>query len=120
MPQRRVRAAPRGPPSPRPGVRRSPQRAPVMKRVALFLPEDLPLEEWRRIGDNIAVLADSSTWWLGDWLVYGQRPGSGRGPGGGARATPRHPQPPHACVGGPRGSPAPPPPASRAYARTVR
>ena len=73
MTQQRVPAAHLGPTSPRTGARRSPQRAPVMKRVALFLPEDLPLEEWRRIGDNIAVLADSSTWWLGDWLVYGQR-----------------------------------------------
>ena len=30
------------------------------------------MEEWMRIGKALHVAADSTTWWLGDWLVYGQ------------------------------------------------
>ena len=41
-------------------------------RVSLELPKRLNLEEWQRIGDKIFRVADSSKWWLGDWLVYGQ------------------------------------------------
>lgn len=28
--------------------------------------------EWRRVGAHLALIADSSSWWLGDWIVYGQ------------------------------------------------
>jgi hypothetical protein len=42
-------------------------------RTGLRLAEGLPFEVWERIGLQVSVLADSSAWWIGDWLVYGQR-----------------------------------------------
>ncbi|HBF79206.1 MAG TPA: antibiotic biosynthesis protein [Streptomyces sp.] len=44
-----------------------------MERTRLRLPEDLALEAWCRIGDQIFAVSDSSAWWIGDWLVFGQR-----------------------------------------------
>lgn len=41
-------------------------------RTFLDLPKGMPLEEWRSLGRQIFVISDSSAWWLGDWLVYGQ------------------------------------------------
>ncbi|MFG1780768.1 LmbU family transcriptional regulator [Micromonospora sp. NPDC049051] len=38
----------------------------------LDLPETLPLPTWCEIGNQILRLADSSSWWIGDWLVFGQ------------------------------------------------
>lgn len=32
----------------------------------------MPLDEWKRLGQQIFLINDSSAWWLGDWLVYGQ------------------------------------------------
>ncbi|MGA5419731.1 LmbU family transcriptional regulator [Streptomyces lavendulocolor] len=43
------------------------------ERTRLRLPEDLPLEKWCRIGDQILAVSDSSAWWIGDWLVFGQQ-----------------------------------------------
>jgi hypothetical protein len=43
------------------------------RRTSLELPENLPLDTWRRIGDQILSIVDSSAWWIGDWLVFGQR-----------------------------------------------
>ncbi|MGW7691592.1 LmbU family transcriptional regulator [Streptomyces asiaticus] len=42
------------------------------RRTGLSLPPDLPLPEWRHLGQQIHVIADSSAWWLGDWLIFGQ------------------------------------------------
>jgi hypothetical protein len=42
-------------------------------RTHLMLSSTLPLSEWKRIGEQILLIADSSTWWLGDWLLYGER-----------------------------------------------
>ncbi|MEV0388987.1 LmbU family transcriptional regulator [Nonomuraea sp. NPDC050643] len=39
----------------------------------MFLPLDLSFELWQRIGDQLGVLTNSSAWWLGDWLVYGEK-----------------------------------------------
>jgi len=44
----------------------------VTSRTELRLPEQLPSAEWLRIGKQIALVRDSSSWWVGDWLVYGQ------------------------------------------------
>lgn len=41
-------------------------------RTELRLPDGLPSAEWLRIGQQVALIGDSSSWWLGDWLVYGQ------------------------------------------------
>lgn len=42
-------------------------------RVGLRLPSDLKLADWRHIGKQILLIADSSAWWIGDWLVFGEK-----------------------------------------------
>ncbi len=42
------------------------------ERTRLSLPDDLTLASWCRIGSQILRLSDSSSWWIGDWLVFGQ------------------------------------------------
>lgn len=42
------------------------------RRTTLNLPERLPLADWKRIGEQISLISNASSWWLGDWLVYGQ------------------------------------------------
>jgi hypothetical protein len=44
----------------------------ITRRTSLLLDEGLALEDWMRIGTQLSRTQDSSTWWLGDWLVYGQ------------------------------------------------
>lgn len=51
---------------------RGPERRVRTKRVMLSLPQDMPLDAWRNLGRQIHVVSDSSAWWLGDWLIYGQ------------------------------------------------
>jgi hypothetical protein len=36
------------------------------------------LHHWRRVGAQIHRITDSSCWWLGDWLVYGEKNYPGR------------------------------------------
>jgi len=43
------------------------------RREGLWLPAQLAIEEWSEIGLQIAMIGDSSAWWLGDWLVYGKK-----------------------------------------------
>lgn len=55
------------------GPRRRPiSSAALTRRTSLTLPTDMPIGEWQRVGSQIFAMSDSSTWWLGDWLVYGQ------------------------------------------------
>lgn len=42
------------------------------RRTALSLPAGLSLTAWTRLGRQIFIISDSSAWWLGDWLIYGQ------------------------------------------------
>ncbi|MEN3362479.1 MAG: hypothetical protein V7637_6461 [Mycobacteriales bacterium] len=44
----------------------------LARRIGLNLPPDLPVDKWRSIGEQIYLITDSSAWWLGDWLIYGQ------------------------------------------------
>ncbi|MFD6157264.1 LmbU family transcriptional regulator [Nocardia sp. NPDC060256] len=44
-----------------------------MTRVGAHIPEKLTFEMWERAGQHLSVVVDSSTWCLGDWLVYGKR-----------------------------------------------
>jgi alpha-ketoglutarate-dependent taurine dioxygenase len=55
-----------------PGERLSLSRIAVTSRTGLRLPSNLPLSGWRRIGQQIFLIADSSAWWIGDWLVFGE------------------------------------------------
>jgi len=36
------------------------------------LSNETPLEVWLDIGRRLASLHDSSAWWIGDWIVFGQ------------------------------------------------
>lgn len=37
------------------------------------LPPDLSIDVWCGIGAQLSALAEASSWWIGDWLVYGER-----------------------------------------------
>ncbi len=41
-------------------------------RTHLRLSPSLPFGAWEHVGKQILLIADSSTWWLGDWLVFGE------------------------------------------------
>ncbi|WP_369193164.1 LmbU family transcriptional regulator [Streptomyces djakartensis] len=41
-------------------------------KVGLQMPSRMAYEEWERAGRQLADVLDSSSWWLGDWLVYGK------------------------------------------------
>ncbi|WP_179957093.1 LmbU family transcriptional regulator [Amycolatopsis anabasis] len=64
----------RGEHSPKPTRKsRTPiSRTALTKRTSLLLPPSMPMDEWSKIGHQIFSISDSSAWWLGDWLVYGQ------------------------------------------------
>ncbi|MBP2048309.1 hypothetical protein J2Z21_001233 [Streptomyces griseochromogenes] len=40
--------------------------------MGLHIPIGLAFEEWERAGRQLSGLLNSSSWWLGDWLVYGK------------------------------------------------
>jgi hypothetical protein len=42
-------------------------------RSGLQIDPRMPFESWQALGAQIAVRAEGSTWWLGDWLVFGKR-----------------------------------------------
>ncbi|WP_433366820.1 LmbU family transcriptional regulator [Actinoplanes sp. CA-142083] len=47
-------------------------------KVALRMPPGLPYDEWERAGNMLAGVLSSSSWWLGDWLIYGRQHYTGR------------------------------------------
>ncbi|MFC7984964.1 LmbU family transcriptional regulator [Streptomyces sp. NPDC057336] len=62
------------PPSHRPRVAGpAPRRGQVLTtKVGLQMPAQMAYDEWERAGRQLADVLDSSSWWLGDWLVYGK------------------------------------------------
>jgi hypothetical protein len=44
----------------------------VVPRAGLVFPHRLPFEAWLNVGAQLAAVAASSAWCLGDWLIYGQ------------------------------------------------
>lgn len=48
-------------------------RSVVTRRTGLQFPDQLSFPIWERIGKQISLITDSSAWWLGDWLVYGEQ-----------------------------------------------
>jgi hypothetical protein len=42
-------------------------------RTALFFRPELSYDEWQELGDQLLSVANSSAWWVGDWLLFGQR-----------------------------------------------
>ncbi|MDI2127102.1 LmbU family transcriptional regulator [Yinghuangia seranimata] len=50
-----------------------PRRDPVLTtKVGLHIPVGLAFEDWERAGRQLSGLLNSSSWWLGDWLIYGK------------------------------------------------
>lgn len=47
-------------------------------QTCLRLPEGLSIESWRQMGERIQAVTDLSAWWIGDWLIYGQKHYVGR------------------------------------------
>jgi hypothetical protein len=45
----------------------------VPRRNGLSFAPGVRFDTWRRIGCELGAVSDSSSWWLGDWLVFGER-----------------------------------------------
>lgn len=45
----------------------------LSSKVGLHFHGQLTFEQWARIGHRVGRHANASLWWLGDWLVYGER-----------------------------------------------
>ncbi|WP_236794806.1 LmbU family transcriptional regulator [Amycolatopsis sp. GM8] len=41
--------------------------------MGLQLPDRLEYENWEEAGQKLARIADSSSWCLGDWMIYGEK-----------------------------------------------
>lgn len=46
--------------------------------MGIALADDVSYESWSAIGRHIAAVSNSSAWWVGDWLVHGERRFPGR------------------------------------------
>ncbi len=47
-------------------------RSVEVRRSGLIFQRNLAFRIWEAIGQQILEVADSSTWWIGDWLIYGE------------------------------------------------
>jgi hypothetical protein len=45
----------------------------LLTKIGLRMPEQMAFEHWERTGNKLAGIVDSTSWCLGDWLVYGRR-----------------------------------------------
>jgi hypothetical protein len=50
----------------------------AVPRIGLVFPPRLPFAAWLAVGAQLAAVAASSAWCLGDWLIYGQAAYAGR------------------------------------------
>ncbi len=57
---------------PQPGSRHDPAQV-LLTRVGLQIPAELSYDDWARAGHRLSGIVDSSSWCLGDWLVYGKK-----------------------------------------------
>ncbi|MER7109312.1 LmbU family transcriptional regulator [Streptomyces sp. NPDC000229] len=44
----------------------------VKRKTSLSIPRGIPIGAWHNLGRHIQAISNSSAWWLGDWLLYGQ------------------------------------------------
>lgn len=44
-----------------------------MTDTALVIPEDLSYDAWAEMGQPLIRIAQASMWWIGDWLLFGER-----------------------------------------------
>ncbi|MET0233714.1 MAG: LmbU family transcriptional regulator [Kibdelosporangium sp.] len=61
-----------GMPGVMPRTVRSPFTQVRMSGIGLQIPASLNYDEWAKTGRQLSGIADSSAWWLGDWLVFGK------------------------------------------------
>jgi len=47
-------------------------RSVTLRETGLVLPRLLRFQAWQLIGEQLLAVADSSTWWIADWLAYGE------------------------------------------------
>ncbi|WP_093781692.1 LmbU family transcriptional regulator [Streptomyces sp. yr375] len=63
-------------PDGRPRQRRAsgdgPRSQVLTTNVGLQIPAGLTFDDWERAGRQLSGIVNSSSWWLGDWLVYGK------------------------------------------------
>jgi hypothetical protein len=43
------------------------------RKTSLELPSDIPIGMWKHIGEQISVITEATSWWQGDWLIYGEQ-----------------------------------------------
>jgi hypothetical protein len=46
---------------------------PTFGTTVLAIPDDLTLDQWAAIGNDLRSAINSTPWWVGDWLVYAQQ-----------------------------------------------
>lgn len=44
-----------------------------MVPMGLRISQELSFEDWEHVGKQLSRIVDSSSWWLGDWLVFGKK-----------------------------------------------
>jgi hypothetical protein len=44
----------------------------VARKSGLIIPRGVSYGNWEMIGEQIFTVVDSSTWWIADWLAYGE------------------------------------------------
>lgn len=44
-----------------------------VEKNRLLMPDEMSFELWRELGSRVALIANCSAWWLGDWLLYGEQ-----------------------------------------------
>jgi len=44
----------------------------VARKSGLIIPRGVSYGKWEMIGQQIFTVVDSSTWWIADWLAYGE------------------------------------------------
>jgi hypothetical protein len=44
-----------------------------MVPMGLRISQELSYEDWEHVGKQLSRIVDSSSWWLGDWLVFGKK-----------------------------------------------
>lgn len=45
----------------------------VLSPVGLVLDDDVPEDQWRRIGESLGQMERSKLWWVGDWIHFGNK-----------------------------------------------
>jgi hypothetical protein len=44
-----------------------------LRQNGLAFTEEMSFDSWRELGCRVALIANCSAWWLGDWLLYGEQ-----------------------------------------------